>query len=84
MASNIAQLIEVTASHRHEDKNGKLISASTTRIGMEASRLARWDTWRVAFCESHRNMNLPISFREGKDTLGNKLLSLFLGYVGGN
>ena len=84
MASNIAQRVEVTASHRHEDKDGKLISASTTRIGVGAERLAHWDTWRVAYCESHRTMGLPISFREGEPTFGNKLLSVFLGYIGGN
>jgi len=81
--STIAELVKITAEHRHEDKSGRLISAASTRTGAGVEELTHWDSWRVAYCESHRNKKLPVSFREGKATLSNIILSLFLGYSGG-
>lgn len=48
---------------KHEDGRGRLISVDKTR---RFGFLRRYDAWRVAYCEKHRTMNLPVSFREGK------------------
>jgi hypothetical protein len=37
-----------------------------------------WDTWRVNYCEHHRDARLPESFRRGKLTVRSLLTTLRL------
>lgn len=80
----IPNRIRASGTVRHEDKDGNLICYCEERFGENAEFLAHWDEWRAKYCDEHRKTRLPISFREGKFTIGNALLSIFLGYKGGN
>jgi len=54
---------KVTYESKHETGDGRLISIAKDR---RFSLLTKYDAWRIAYCEKHRNQKLPLSFREGK------------------
>lgn len=80
MESVITGKIKVTAEHKHEDKDGNLISAAKTRQGPFADILAKWDAWRVGYCEAHRRAPLPRCFRLGEFNWTSIITSILLGY----
>jgi hypothetical protein len=83
MEGTITQRIKVSGKHRHEDKDGNLISACETRVGRDSEFLTEWDGWRVKYCEEHRKQKLPKDFREGNFSFTTILYSAVLGFRGG-
>ncbi len=71
---------KVWGSGAHCDgKTGKLIWSGHTRSKWWLYFFGNWDVWRTNFCEKHRTMPLPQSFRTGDITPASIVTSLLLG-----
>jgi len=74
--------IKAWTSGEHRDgATGKLIVGSHTHSRWWIYFFGNWDVWRTNYCEQHRDVLLPDSFRKGNTTVVSLITTICLKVV---